>query len=1055
MADRLNPEWLQTVKTAYYVYSVHISHTFLLAETLASSLFLLILYLLARAYPVAFRLAETCELDGKLSGEESYIMGMMERTTHDQHPDAHACRLKVALAVSYSEERLVLKDENGTAWELDGEYAQYIKKVAHISASCRLSMEEELQLVELCKDDKGRIDNTDVENRAKYLNLLPSPFLPTPTSTISPTSVTPALATSSPTQVYLKPQKREGRSAPWFEFERTIHSFLSPGWSAQGWHGIITYQRPVGDALIGSGLMETVGDVMNDTMVGSQHKLGFLFLYDLLTGAVPARLSPSHADCSFTLGKLLATMAYCKVTENGEKVKPGSHYLPYAACAILSSYFFPTTNNPERIAISIPADRIPPLPPIPYTDAFSRGYILNRTTNPIGIFLQSLANYCQGFVQLPEWQTSRQRPVPREEMPQATMLEAKGWRLAKAGDTACEQRTIAPFELFDGCGLSKAAYEALVGTPLTPLGLTGVLEARVKGETPLSSLPFDLSSHSSSSSYVAHAMLERMAADMSAYRQQVEEAKESELRGIAKQDWAEVDRTLHSLASAMRAMRDDDSAYVRRGQTLVQALVNYVPQTDSALHEAIEAIDPPVDAEGGVKTQRFEYLMSRYSGQQLLMSMDFLVAVLLSSRAEADLQGLNPFLTPRLVQLVLTLSASILLHANRLGLIDRCMADCIEAMRLIRRLQSIQTKDSQADPSPFIKGLVIQTRTLVDGLTAHRHYTQPVPSPTSPAPSTYDPRFLVFEFIFNILLRPMQVQLVNDFITAVRAGRSEVQQMLMGAGKTTVVGPLLALILADGEHLITQVVPSALLPMSRAVLRSRFTALLPKRILTLEFDRSWKDDPRLIAKLHHKLEMARRGKGVVIATAVSVKSLFLKYIELLHQLDTADFASLTTGEDEDLQRKSAVADGLSAILALFHRGVLIMDEVDLLLHPLRSELNFPIGARLPLDPAPERWALAIHLIDALFYHQTRYLSMTALYDVPEALEVLAGIQRVIEEGKVNHLMQASTSPPPPQRLVLPDTAQASPCSLVRPLPAGERHRLTHSPSPLHSPVLPV
>ena len=948
VADRLNPEWLQTVKTAYYVYSVHISHTFLLAETLSSSLFLLILYLLARAYPVAFRLAETCELDGKLSGEEAYIMRMMERTTHDQHPDAHACRLKVALAVSYSEERLVLKDENGTAWEVDGEYAQYIKKVHHISASCRLSMEEEVQLVQLCTDDKGKIDNTDVDNRAKYLCLLPSPSALTPAATSIHTSASAAVSSSPPTPVFLKPQKREGRSTPWFDFERTIHTFLSPGWSAQGWHGIVTYQRPVGDALVGSGLMETVGDAMNDTMVGSQHKLGFLFLYDLLTGAISARLTPSHADCSFTLSKLLATMAYCKVTENGEKVKPGSHYLPYAACAIVSSYFFPTPNNPERIPISIPTDRIPPLPPIPYTDAFARGFILNRTTNPVGVFLQSLANYCQGFVQLREWHESRQRPVAREEAPQSTVLVAKGWKLAKAGDTACEQRTISPFELFDGCGLGKETYAALVGTPLSPLGLTEVLEARVKDETPLSSLPFDLSSHPSSSSHVAHAMLERMAVDISAYHQQVEESRESELRGVATQDWTAVEQILDSLASAMRAMRDEDSAYVRRSHTVVQALVNYVPHTESSLHEAIDAVDPQVDLGGEVKSRRYEYLMSRYSGQQLLISLDFLVAVLLSSRAEADLQQLNPFLSPRLVQLVLTLSASILLHANRLGLIDRCMADCIEAMRLTRRLQANQVKHSPSDFSSLIKGLVIQTRTLVDGLTAHRHYTRPTPSSTAPAPSAYDPRFLVFEFIFNILLRPMQVQLVNDFIAAVRAGRSEVQQMLMGAGKTTVVGPLLALILADGEHLITQVVPSALLPMSRAVLRSRFTALLPKRILTLEFDRSWKDDPRLIAKLHHKLEMARRGKGVVIATAVSVKSLFLKYVELLHQLDTADFASLTTGEDEDLQRKSAVADGLSAILALFHRGVLIMDEVDLLLHPLRSELNFPIGARLPL-----------------------------------------------------------------------------------------------------------
>lgn len=39
--------------------------------------------------------------------------------------------------------------------------------------------------------------------------------------------------------------------------------------------------------------------------------------------------------------------------------------------------------------------------------------------------------------------------------------------------------------------------------------------------------------------------------------------------------------------------------------------------------------------------------------------------------------------------------------------------------------------------------------------------------------------------------------------------------MIMGAGKTTVVGPLLALILGDGRRLVAQVVPHALLEFSR------------------------------------------------------------------------------------------------------------------------------------------------------------------------------------------------------------------------------------------------
>ena len=44
-------------------------------------------------------------------------------------------------------------------------------------------------------------------------------------------------------------------------------------------------------------------------------------------------------------------------------------------------------------------------------------------------------------------------------------------------------------------------------------------------------------------------------------------------------------------------------------------------------------------------------------------------------------------------------------------------------------------------------------------------------------------------------------------------------------------------------------------------------------------------------------------------------------------------------------------------------GHCIIDEVDLVLHPLRSELNFPVGPKEQLDFAPMRWHVALHLLD--------------------------------------------------------------------------------------------
>mgnify|MGYP002825100334 len=48
------------------------------------------------------------------------------------------------------------------------------------------------------------------------------------------------------------------------------------------------------------------------------------------------------------------------------------------------------------------------------------------------------------------------------------------------------------------------------------------------------------------------------------------------------------------------------------------------------------------------------------------------------------------------------------------------------------------------------------------------------------------------------------MQLLRKLVPGARAGRSLCHQMLMGEGKTTVISPLLALLLADGSQLLME-----------------------------------------------------------------------------------------------------------------------------------------------------------------------------------------------------------------------------------------------------------
>ena len=185
--------------------------------------------------------------------------------------------------------------------------------------------------------------------------------------------------------------------------------------------------------------------------------------------------------------------------------------------------------------------------------------------------------------------------------------------------------------------------------------------------------------------------------------------------------------------------------------------------------------------------------------------------------------------------------------------------------------------------------------------------------------------------------------------------------MIMGAGKTTVVGPLLAMLLANSSTLMLEVVPPALLDFSAGVLRERFSTAIRKPIFTFTFDRYTKVTPQLLSKL----KTARNLRAIVVSSPSSIKSFMLKFIEICHNLSRQKSLILEKKEKRSAARFSIRAllgfsDGASNskemtpteileakeqvvicdnILELFSTSIEIMDEVDVILHPLKSELN--------------------------------------------------------------------------------------------------------------------
>ena len=144
------------------------------------------------------------------------------------------------------------------------------------------------------------------------------------------------------------------------------------------------------------------------------------------------------------------------------------------------------------------------------------------------------------------------------------------------------------------------------------------------------------------------------------------------------------------------------------------------------------------------------------------------------------------------------------------------------------------------------------------------------------------------------------------------------------------------------------------------------------------------------ASLIRELLALRAAGGILLAPPEAPKALLLAHADLLHteaELAAEEEAlaglalrgtgasvralTATLADWKSSQRRSiaAAAESAAAALRILRaddapgaRSIAVLDEVDLLIHPLRSELNYPLGDAEPLHLGPLRWRLAMHLV---------------------------------------------------------------------------------------------
>ena len=189
---------------------------------------------------------------------------------------------------------------------------------------------------------------------------------------------------------------------------------------------------------------------------------------------------------------------------------------------------------------------------------------------------------------------------------------------------------------------------------------------------------------------------------------------------------------------------------------------------------------------------------------------------------------LNPHLGETLHE-VFQLLAATLLRINRLAYVAPCLLQARALHAKLKQVQLAAVGMSEGQLSEIEEEIALKAATLAAALAVERHYVRQADARDSGGPMSplaaaaaavrtraqledlsagglsYDPRYLIFEFTTSIILRETQVRLVEKFVGTLTEGKSLVSQLIMGAGKTTTIAPLLALLIADGSQLVVQV----------------------------------------------------------------------------------------------------------------------------------------------------------------------------------------------------------------------------------------------------------
>lgn len=266
------------------------------------------------------------------------------------------------------------------------------------------------------------------------------------------------------------------------------------------------------------------------------------------------------------------------------------------------------------------------------------------------------------------------------------------------------------------------------------------------------------------------------------------------------------------------------------------------------------------------------------------------------------------------------------------------------------------------------------------------------------------PEYLVFEYTTGFLLRPVQVSALDQLMIQKGQignikGLGAVLEMIMGSGKTAVLLPLVAILMAHQGHLALAIMPEELMPSKIAELEKPLGQSFQQSIQVIEVNRQTPLDTPHLQLVLGKLKHAQEEGRLVMMTNSSLQSLYLHF---LARLDTLTHPNPPFGlsEEADLFRQ--------IFRFLKEQGQVIVDEVDAVFDVLRSH-------HFTLQPAKEKGKNQDRLESATVHAVLAFYQVLATQqlDLPlnflrtgEQREALKGFQAAYANGGKKRLIDA-------------------------------------------------